>query len=198
MKNYNLLENETILYRGSVTVMPDGKENDHDAPRSELLLTNLNIVVSSQKKKFLKTATETEVYSIEDVKVYEEEIQIKRKKTAVDVYLKTGELFLGFENEKEARLFCNCALKLISGESKFVRSVKRVRKEIKETDEALDINIEGMVATGAAIAASAVVGAASLEGAGKKTKVIGKIAETLLTTKKRGDTKSLPEPNEET
>ena len=34
------------------------------------------------------------------------------------------------------------ALKLISGGSKFVRTVKKIKNEIEETNEKLDINIQ--------------------------------------------------------
>lgn len=62
----------------------------------------------------------------------------------MDIYFKSGELFLEFEKEKEAKEFCERALKLVSGYSKFVRSVKRVKKSINETNEALDIDMVDM------------------------------------------------------
>ena len=141
MENYILKSDETVLYRGSVVVMPDGKSEAKNVKKADLLLTNFSIVIITQTKKLLKTVTEVEVYRTADVKTYDESVQVIRRKAVVDVYLKTGELFFDFKKEKEAKLFCDKALRLISGESKLVRSVKKVKKEIKETDEALDINI---------------------------------------------------------
>ena len=193
MENYNLKENETVLYRGSATVMPDGKSGVKNAKACDVWLTNLNIVLFIRTKKVFKVITEVETYSVSDVKIYDESAQVVRKKSVVDVYLKTGELFLDFEKEKEAKLFCDKALRLVSGESKFVRSVKKVRKEIKETDEALDTDIVGMVSAGMSLAANATIGIASLEGAGGKTKALGKIAEAFVNRKKQSAPAALSE-----
>ena len=198
MENYILENDETVLYRGSVVVMPDGKSEAKNVKKGDLLLTNFNIVIITQTKKLLKTVTDVEVYRTSDVKTYDESVQVIRRKSVVDVYLKTGELFLDFKKEKEAKLFCDKALRLISGESKFVRSVKKVKKEIKETDEALDINIEGAVVNSAKMAAAITVGVATVPGVGKKTKILGKIAETLLGEKQKNKTESLPEAKSET
>ena len=124
-------------------------------------------------------------------------MQVIRRKSIVDVYMKTGELFLDFEKEKEAKLFCDKALKLISGESKFVRSVKKVRKEIRETDEALDTNIEGLVSAGIEIAANVTMDIAKIEGASKKTKVLGIVAEKIKEAKNKNKVASLPEAHVE-
>ena len=198
MENYILKSDETVLYRGSVVVMPDGKSEAKNVKRGDLLLTNFNIVIITQTKKLLKTVTDVEVYRTSDVKTYDESVQVIRRKAVVDMYLKTGELFLDFKKEKEAKLFCDKALRLISGESKLVRSVKKVKKEIRETDEALDINIEGAVVNSAKMAAAITVGVATVPGVGKKTKILGKIAETLLGEKNKNKTEALPEAQNET
>ncbi len=195
MENYNLKENETVLYRGCVTVIPDGKEKN--VPKSDFWLTNLNIVIITETKKLLRSVTHVETYSVKDVKIYDEKVQVIRRKNIVDIYMKTGELFLNFDKEKEAKLFCDTALRLISGESKFVRSVKRVKKEIHETDEALNINIAGMAAKSTEFVATATIGIASVSGAGKKTKIFGKIAETFLNGKKKSESSSISEENEQ-
>ena len=195
MENYNLKENETVLYRGDVNVIADGKQVNSKIPTSELWLTNLNIVICTPKKKLLKTVYETKYYSVSDVKNYDEKVQVIKRKNIVDIYLKEKELFLHFAKEKEARLFCDIALKLMSGDSKFVRSVKRIKKEIRETDEALDINIEGMVAATATFAAETLVGVSSLEGAGKKSKTFGVIADKLLHSKRKNQPKEIVKDN---
>lgn len=195
MENYNLKENETVLYRGSAIIMPDGKSDDKNAKISDIWLTNLNIVIFTKVKKMFKTVTEVESFSVSDVKIYDESAQVIRRKSIVDVYLKTGELFLDFEKEKEAKLFSDKALRLISGESKFVRSVKKVRKEIKETDEALDTNIEGVIAAGVELATDITIGVASVEGAGKKIKMLGKVAESIVKMKNKSKQQALLEAN---
>ena len=197
MENYVLKENETVLYRHEVFVLPISKKRDKTISESELWLTNLNIVICTPKKKLLRTIFETEVYSVTDVKLYDERVQVIRRGKIVDIYLKEKELFLGFKRAGDAKLFTDTALRLISGESKFVRGVKRARKEIRETDEALDINIEGMVTSTAAAVADVAIGVASLDGAGKKAKTIGVIADRLLNSKKKTKAKEIPPSNSE-
>ena len=199
MENYTLSTNETILYRGSATMLHDGKTGKKETKNVDLLLTNLNIVLFEETKKLFKTVSETTTYSVSDVKIYDETIQVIRRKSVVDIYLNCGELFLDFEKEKEAKLFCDQALKLISGNSKLVRSVKKARKAIKETNEALDIDVIDIAKKTAAIACTATVNVASLEDAGKKTKIFGKIAETFLpASKKKQSQEMLNESNDET
>ena len=194
MKNYTLQKDETILYRGSVNVLPEGKKGTKGEKQGDILLTNYNIVITSERKKFLKTETEVEMYSVSDVKVHDEKVQVVRRKAIVDVYLKGAEVFLDFGKEKEAKAFCDIAHRLISGESKFVRSVKRARKEIRETDEALDTNFEGAISASAGVVANIAVGVSKLEGVGMKTKVAGVIANVLLNSKKKKEEKSLCAP----
>ena len=178
MENYILKENETVLYRGNATIMPDGK-GGKNAKQCDVWLTNLNIVLMVQKKKLLKTLTEVETYSVADVKKYNDSVQVIRRKSVVDIYLNTGEIFLGFGKEKEAKLFTDKALRLISGENKVVRSVKKVRKEVSETNEALDIDIVDKAKKGVKLttgfAAEAAIEVAKIEGVGKKAKILGAI-----------------------
>ena len=45
MENYILKENETILFRGEATILPDGKIGDKNAKKADVLLTNFSIVL---------------------------------------------------------------------------------------------------------------------------------------------------------
>lgn len=196
MENYVLKENETVLYRHEVFVLPISKKRNEMIPKSELWLTNLNIVICTPKKKLLRTVFETEVYSVSDVKRYDERVQVIKRGKIVDIYLKDAELFLDFKKSGEAKLFSDIALRLISGESKFVRGVKRVQKEIRETDEALEIDTIGIAKTTAAIAADMTIGVASLPDAGKKAKFFGVIADKLLGSKNKIKPKEIPTTND--
>lgn len=197
MENYTLKENETVLYRGEAIVLPDGKSTGRNAKPYDVWLTNLNIVIFVPEKKMFKTLIEPEIYSIEDVKVYDESIQIIRRKSVVDVYLKNGEIFLDFKKEKEAKSFCDKALKLASGESKFVRAVKRGRKEIKETNEALDVDMVDLTAKSVKFGAKVATRVASLDGASKTSKIFGAIGEVILGKTKDNEHNTLPPASEQ-
>lgn len=198
MENYTLKENETVLYRGEAVVLPDGKSAGRNAKPYDVWLTNLNIVIFVQQKKLLKTIIEPEIHSVSDVKIYDESLQIIRRKSVVDVYLKTGELFLDFLKDKEAKHFCDKALRLASGESKLVRAVKKGRKEIKETNEALDIDAVDLTVRGVKFGAKVASGVAAIDGAGKKAKFFGVIGDTILGKGKKNEPEALPSPDETT
>ena len=142
MKNYELKKDEVILFRGMVSSMSNWREEKKvSGYNTELILTNFNIVLLTEVKKVFSRILDKKVYKVEDVKVYDETVQIIRRKNSVDVYLLDKELFLMFEREKNAKEFCDKAIKLKSGYSKFVRAVKKTQKAVKETNEALDIDV---------------------------------------------------------
>ena len=98
------------------------------------------------------------------------------------------EKFIKFPNKKEATTFHDTVMRLLSGNSKLVRAVKKVKKEINETEEALDVDITG---------AAKVVADVALEVAGATTggKQAGKFSKGIaaLTTaiKKKKEEKKL-------
>ena len=76
MKNYQLKNDEVILYRGSVMVLPNGKKEKVSKLKNveqELILTNTDFVFETRiKKVFQKEEIVTEVYSIEQIKIYQD------------------------------------------------------------------------------------------------------------------------------
>lgn len=180
MKNYTLKENEVVLFKGMVAILSDWKEEKNaELYNTELLLTNYNIVLSTEIKKLFSSVLKQKIYAIDDVKVYDETVQIIRKKQSVDIYLTSEEVFLRFEKEKQAKEFSDKAIKQRDGNSKFVRSVKKTRKVIKETNEALDIDIVEMAKTTAAVACDVAVSVGTVKGVGTGTKVMAAFAGTL-------------------
>ncbi len=195
MENYILMNDETILYRGEALLLPDGKyDKKKDYVLADVLLTNYNIVFTVKKKKLFKSVVDTQTYSITDIKIYDETVQVIRRKSIVDIYLNSAELFMKFKKEKDAKEFCDKALKLVSGYSKFVRSVKKTQKAIKETNEALDIDVVEIAKEGALFACEVATGVGTVNGVGKKTKVAGKIAGIILKKNK----KDVPEISDKT
>ena len=180
MKHYVLQKDETVLLRKSVQRLREGKKvGQYAATDAEVLLTNLHIVVSENRRAMLSATVETEVYDVHDVKVYDGTVQVIREKRRVSVYLNAAELFLEFEREQAAKEFCDRAHKLISGYSKLVRAVKKTQKTIPETTEALDIDIVGAVKTTVAVAGEITVAVASASGT-SKARIIGGVVDKLI------------------
>jgi len=188
MENYTLKQNETVLFRSEITLLPNGKrEANQKTPRADLILTNLYIVLIKRTKRLFSEIISTEIYDVNDVKIYDESVQILRNKALVDIYTKKGEIFIEFDKEKLAKSFCDKAIRLISGFSKLVRAVKKTQKAINETNEALDIDIiDGAKKVGSA-AVTVAEAMSGIPGAGKKTKAISFITSALFGKRKSAE-----------
>ncbi len=140
MRNYQLNQNEIVLFRS--TVMLQNESNLRNKMQAELLLTNENFVfITKSKKLFQKEIVNTVVVPFESMKVYNELPYMVRKETLVEIYTIDAEYFLEFEKQKQAKEFFSKSMRVASGCSKFVRKVKNVSKEIKDTNDALGVDI---------------------------------------------------------
>ena len=181
MQSYKLKSDETILCHGDAELITAGKRvGEYKAQRSEVVLTNHNLIIRSNVKGLFTTSVETEIFKVEDIKVYNDTPQITRDKKNVEICLNGRELFLAFYNEKEARELCDKALRLVSGNSKFVRAVKKTQKAVQETNEALDIDLVKIAKGTTSVVASAVVSATGAAGAEKGTKMLGAVVKSFI------------------
>ena len=200
MQNYGLKSDETVLYRGNVELLTEGKKNPKaKKTTSELLLTNYNIVVTSTTKKMWSEVVENVEHRVSDIKVYKDSSQVIRKKNSVEIYLTSGELFLEFPNEKEAKDFTAKALRLASGNSQFVRAVKKVKNEIKETNEALDIDVVEIAKTVATVTGNVVMEVGKTSPVGSVASKAGVIVKALFGGNKKEKNSQIeaPKQNEE-
>ena len=179
MENYQLNKSEVVLFRSDVTLSQGGKKNKGKV-KTEVLLTNENFVfINKTKKLFKKEAVDTLVVSIESMKIYKELPYLIRKEVLIEIYTLADEYFLEFENKKQAKEFFDKAMRVASGYSKFVRGVKKVRKEIKETNEALDIDIVNATQKTLAFAADVAIDCAECFPESKKLKLMGTVAKVF-------------------
>lgn len=143
MENYNLREDEVILFRGAVAVSSfwkkEAKPTSYD---TNLILTNLNIVLISDT---------LQTYSVEDIKIFNKAVQVIKKKKTVEIYHKTAELLLEFQHDKDAKEFSDKAIKLCGGESKFSRTMHKAM-------ETFDLDINKIAKSTASAARDAMVG----------------------------------------
>ena len=186
MKHYELANDEVILYHGPVSVLPDGKPQEQKLFRKEeceLLLTNHNVVFLTNVKQFLrKDFIQKEIFGIDMIKYYNEAPYIVREKNMVEIYFLGTEKFIMFAEKKEAKEFTNKILRVASGYSKLVRIVKNIQREIRETDEALNIDNVGIAKMVLGIATTAEIDISELPAGGSKkpaVKVLGAIARAI-------------------
>lgn len=179
MEHYQLKPHEVVLYKGEINFA-----NQEDI--TQLILTNLNTIYKTTHKKiFGDDEISVEVYSIQDIKIYEETPQIIAKGHNVDIYYLTTEKELYFKSKSEVSKFVNAAMKLLTGKSTAQRRVEKVKQTIDMVDNTLGIDTIGATKealhNGVSNATSNIVSA----GANK----LVKIGKNLL-TKNKSDNKS--------
>ena len=186
MNHYELQNDEVALSHEQAFIV-----NELKRAEVEVLLTNFNFVFIKRIKQFLKKDTyEVEIYGVDTVKIYNDLPHIIKKNKVVEIYFKGTEKFLEFASKKQATKFADTALRLISGQSKFVRGVKKTQKEIVHTSEELNVDIVGASKKAVGIAGDVVIGASAVKGAKKSTQVFGMIAKALKGQK--AENQSLP------
>ena len=198
MENYALQKDEVALYHGTVTILANGKQKTEKIKKAEteVYLTNLNVVFITKVKQVLSKAKSlVEVYGINTIKFYKDTPHIIKRGEIIELYFLDCEKFIAFTNNKEAKLFMDTALKLISGDSKFVRTVKKIKNEIEETNEKLDINIQQIAKKTVDVAIDVAMQASGLPDTKKGAKILGTIAG-VLKNKKHNETKALCEKSE--
>ena len=111
MGNYKLKETEVVLFKGDIK-LPNNEEI------SKLLLTNENLVFTTpNKNENGEYENKIEVFSAEEVKIYEDKPQIKTKGNIVEIYFLSTEKEFNFVHKLDSLKFMTAAKKLLTGKS---------------------------------------------------------------------------------
>ena len=166
MENYDLEENEVVLYKGFVNV-PNIKGT------TELILTNINFVlITKHKKMFSKEQVLVDAYPVNEIKYYKDEPQVLKKGQHVELYFTTGETEFDFVSKRECKKFVDAARNLITNKNKFERGVEKVKNTVSIVDNTVGVanvaKVAGFVISKGYIGKTANV-------IGKGAKAIGKI-----------------------
>ncbi|MBR4407733.1 MAG: hypothetical protein IKT27_05415 [Clostridia bacterium] len=129
MENYKLKENEVVLYKGDIKLAKNNEE-------ARLILTNLNLV-------FVPNSNEgaTEVYPVEEIKVYENQPQVKTRGNIVEIYLTSTEKEFSFVHKLDSLKFMNAIKKLLTGKTASQRYADKVKSGLQIVEDALDVGI---------------------------------------------------------
>ena len=138
MKNYQLREDEVVLYKGNVTLVDK-------QIIAQLILTNLNIVFISNENEDVNVLS----YPADNIKMYQGVPQIKVKGNNAEIYLLSTEIELKFDSKIELHKFDSAALKLLTGKTAAERCADKVKTAINKgyefADETLGIESKQMV-----------------------------------------------------
>ena len=134
MQNYDLEENEVVLYKGQVS-------QKKQKGLTELLLTNINFVlINKQKKLFSKEIVNVETYPIIELKYYNGVPQVIKKGNLIELYFLNEEIEFNFDSRNEARKFVNTTLNLLTNKTTFERTAEKVKETISVVDNTLGID----------------------------------------------------------
>lgn len=136
---YKLESDEVALFESDVSL----KENKD---KNVILITNHNIVIETTKKKmFKKPEFSLQVYPTSDIKLYNDQPQIKQKSNDVFVSLINKELQLTFESMFLARKFVTKAIESVTGKTVSVRGAGKIKSAIGLVDDTLGIDTTGTI-----------------------------------------------------
>lgn len=139
MENYKLAEDEVCLCETDAY--------DEQAKQNcDILLTNKYLLLTYSKQRlFRPTEYRTTRYSVNDVKYFNGEPQVKIKKRVVEVYFKNSEVKLNFDSKwfgTENALY-NAFIKFLSGKNLAERGADKFKGAIKLVDDTLGIDTLG-------------------------------------------------------
>lgn len=136
---YKLESDEVALFESDVSL----KENKG---KNVILITNHNIVIETTKKKmFKKPEFSLQVYPTSDIKLYNDQPQIKQKSNDVFVSLINKELQLTFESMFLARKFVTKAIESVTGKTVSARGAGKIKSAIGLVDDTLGIDTIGTI-----------------------------------------------------
>lgn len=136
---YKLESDEVALFESDVSL----KENKD---KNVILITNHNIVIETTKKKmFKKPEFSLQVYPTSDIKLYNDQPQIKQKSNDVFVSLINKELQLTFESMFLARKFVTKAVESVTGKTVSTRGAGKIKSAIGLVDDTLGIDTIGTI-----------------------------------------------------
>lgn len=136
---YKLESDEVALFESDVSL----KENKD---KNVILITNHNIVIETTKKKmFKKPEFSLQVYPTSDIKLYNDQPQIKQKSNDVFVSLINKELQLTFESMFLARKFVTKAIESVTGKTVSARGPGKIKSAIGLVDDTLGIDTIGTI-----------------------------------------------------
>lgn len=93
------------------------------------------------EKIFAHDEIETQIYPVNEIKMYEGVPQVKAKSNDVEIYLKTKELEFGFQSKNEVYKFRSAIIKLLTGKTGFERGADKVKDKIDVVNDTFGVDV---------------------------------------------------------
>ena len=138
METIALLEDEVVLYNGEAT------SNEYKG-NLKITLTSHQIVVEKEKGLFKKEIELLDTIALEDIKTYNDVVQIKQKGASAEIQTKTKNITFNFSGLIEARKFAGKAIDASTGTTLAKRSSDKVKSALDLTDDTLGLDTRGTI-----------------------------------------------------
>lgn len=138
METIALLEDEVVLYNGEAT------SNEYKG-NLKITLTSHQIVVEKEKGLFKKEIELLDTIALEDIKTYNDVVQIKQKGASAEIQTKTKNITFNFSGLIEARKFVGKAIDASTGTTLAKRSSDKVKSALDLTDDTLGLDTRGTI-----------------------------------------------------
>ena len=138
METIALLEDEVVLYNGEAT------SNVYKG-NLKITLTSHQIVVEKEKGLFKKEIELLDTIALEDIKTYNDVVQIKQKGASAEIQTKTKNITFNFSGLIEARKFVGKAIDASTGTTLAKRSSDKVKSALDLTDDTLGLDTRGTI-----------------------------------------------------
>jgi len=133
MTNVQLLDDEVVLYEGSVT-------SGQYKGTLNLTLTSHQIILEQEKGFFKKETILIDILPLSEVKFYGEVAQIKQKGSFVEIQTKQKNVTFTFSGLLDARKFTGKAIDAVTGTTVAERSSERVKGAFDIIDDTLKMD----------------------------------------------------------
>lgn len=138
MGNYELLADEVVLYEGTVT----GKGYKGSL---QLTLTSRKIILEKEKRLFKKERELIDEIQLEDIKVYNDAVQVKQKGDAVEIQTVSKNIALSFSGFLDARKFTGKAIDAATGTTLAKRVSTKTKGAFDIVDDTLGLDTRGTI-----------------------------------------------------
>ena len=138
MSNFELKADEVVLYEGNVT-------SNTAKGNLQLTLTSQKIVFEKEKGLFKKERELTDMIPLEDIKFYNDAVQVKQKGSDVEIQTISKNITVSFSGMLDARKFTSKIVNAATGKTLARRSSDKIKGAFEMIDDTLGVDTRGTI-----------------------------------------------------
>lgn len=138
MSNYELKENEVVLYEGSIT-------SNIAKGNLQLTLTSQKTIFEKDKGLFKKERELIDIIPHEDIKFYNDTVQVKQKGSDVEIQAVSKNITVAFSGILEARKFTSNFVDAVTGTTLAKRGSDKIKSAFNMIDDTLGLDTRGTI-----------------------------------------------------